>query len=361
MPESSSVLVTAGLFGVVLPTAVAGGAALLARGRAVRSSANAAAGAGVALGVGIAAHQLAGPLTLPPPDSTQWLVFAVIAGGLLGAFLSLLLQSLAVRWPAGGDGSPGNGEGRAWGGVGVAARTVAFGALAYAIVSRLLGPLAARDAATANAELWRLVGLGALAQLGLEALLTGPRDDAPRLRSFLALAAAGVLLGGAAATLALARSLLLAQLLGAAAAAVGGLALAGLAGVRPVAMRSASMALGAAYVVAIGAGQHYASLPASVATLLLLVPALAGAAAWFTPAGWGAAASIGVAAASVGGAARMTHTALEVDAEPAAATPGAVELDYGYGGSAPATDTAADPYLDPKLMEGWKPPDAPAP
>ncbi len=346
MTGANEVLINAGVFGVALPAVTAGAAALTSR-LSPRVGATLTA-LGIAAGY-LAAHwRLAGAPVWPPVDATQWLPIAAAIGALIGAV----------------SGGLGHGDPLRERRVHTLTALVVLGASIW-LLRGVLGTWLERwPTSQSYQEVGFLATLGTLAYIGLARLVA--HDD--RGRAFGALLAVGILIGGAAATLGLARSVLLAQLLGAVGAGVGGLALASLAGVPGSVLSFAAAPIALTLTVAVGAGQHYAELPRNASVALLVAPSFASFLFMLPKRAWQSAVLAVLAVGAAVGTAAFLTTRATGDAEAYAPPTGEVqvEMDYGYGPSTPDSATPAgpeggtgasepDPYGDMKAMENWKP------
>ena len=345
MADTSDIVLNAGLYGIALPAALAGAGAAL--GRPLPRAAGPIAALLVASGYVIAHSKLVGAPVWPPIDATQWLPVAACGGAIVGA-LTAVLSDVARLGAASAQ----------------ALRTAGVAALALWITRGLLtGPIEAGGMAVLLGPVLVTAGL----YTGLDLLVRA--ED--RFRGVAGLIATGLITGTIAAIIALARSAVLGQMVGAAAAAIGGLTLAVLARVPAPVVRAALAPIALIAGTALAAALHYAELPVFAFYALPAAPLVAVAVAWSIVGGKAhAAALVGVSAAVVVAVGFFTAPRLEEGAAAYAPTAeGAVELDYGYGSSsgdaAPSTPSggdgqpAPDPYLDPKLMENWQPPVAP--
>lgn len=351
MADSSDILLNAGLFGVALPAALAGAGAAL--GRPFPRAAGPVAALLTAGGYLMAHTRIAGELVWPAIDATQWLPIAAIAGALVGAVTAVVsdaarLGSLASQ----------------------ALRIAGVAAIALWIARGLLvGPIEAGGMAVLLGSVLVTTGLYA----GLDLLVRS--ED--RLRGISGFVATGVITGAIAAIIALARSAVLGQMVGAAAAAIGGLTIAVMARVPAPVLRAALAPIALVAGTALSAALHYAELPAFAFYAFGAAPLVVVAIGWsITNSKAHSAVLVGVAAAGVATVGFFTARRLEASASSyTPAAEGEVQLDYGYGASSesPAADAEPgdepsapqDPYLDPKLMENWQPPpaqpDSPAP
>lgn len=345
MADSSDILLNAGLFGVAIPAALAGvGAAL---GRPFPRAAGPVAALLTGAGYLIAHTRIVGAVVWPAIDATQWLPFAALTGAIVGAVTVTMSDALRLGTTAA-----------------LALRSVGVAALALWIARGLLtGPIDAGGTAVWLGSAVVTTGL----YVGLDLLVRS--ED--RLRGVAGFVAAGVIAGAIAAIIALARSAVLGQMVGAAAAAIGGLTIAVMARVPAPVIRAALAPIALVAGTGLSAALHYAELPSfafyGFGAAALVVASVA----------WAIASDRIHAATLVGGAAALMatvgfFTARRLEAAAAEYTPaaeGEVQLDYGYGPSsgdatpapdAPSgADAAPDPYLDPKLMENWQPPPAP--
>ena len=343
------------LRGVLLPAGLSGlllGVALLATRLAGRPAAEPAgwpaavvelaAAAGVASAVFAAYVALVEAPPWPPRQAVHWVVWSALGGASLAA-VDIVLRRLPLPNKA------------------LALVRVLLPAVAGAVLApRLLAPLVthAWDAAEARRALWLAGGGVVVLWAGLDGLAArvGPRAWA---------ASATALAGGAAVSIVLGHTAVLAQVTGALSAGLGAMFVVTLLPVaRGVEPRAAALPVAVVLGAAVTSAHHYADLSGSSWAILHAAPAVAVLGTLVASRErWPRLAAITPVVLLVVATALAAASAERGEVGPA---PGSVEeeLEYGYevlegeGGVSPAPDSAPNPYADPALLN-WKPAEAP--